>query len=63
MVPIFGLILLGWLCGKRGLLNATATDALNRFVVYLALPALLFVAMARADLEAMARLDLSQVSR
>lgn len=56
VVPIFGLILLGWLCGKRGLLNATATDALNRFVVYLALPALLFVAMARADLEAMAEI-------
>ncbi|UOD49227.1 AEC family transporter [Orrella daihaiensis] len=56
VVPIFGLIFLGWLCGKRGLLNATATDALNRFVIYLALPALLFVAMARADLNAMAEL-------
>lgn len=56
VVPIFGLILLGWICGKRGLLSATATDALNRFVVYLALPALLFVAMARADLDAMAEL-------
>lgn len=56
VVPIFGLILLGWGCGKGGLLNSAATDALNRFVVYLALPALLFMAMARADLQAMAEL-------
>ena len=56
VVPIFGLILLGWACGKGGLLNSSATDALNRFVVYLALPALLFSAMARADLQAMAEI-------
>lgn len=56
VVPIFGLILLGWACGKGGLLNSAATDALNRFVVYLALPALLFMAMARADLQAMAEI-------
>lgn len=56
VVPIFGLILLGWACGKGGLLNGAATDALNRFVVYLALPALLFTAMANADLQVMAEL-------
>jgi predicted permease len=54
VVPIFGLILLGWACGKRELLDASAADALNRFVIYLALPALLFSAMANADLDAMA---------
>ncbi len=56
VVPVFGLILLGWACGKGGLFNSTATDALNRFVIYLALPALLFIAMARADLEVMAEI-------
>jgi predicted permease len=56
VVPIFGLILLGWVCGKRNLLNGAAADGLNRFVVYLALPALLFMAMARADLDAMSEL-------
>lgn len=57
VIPVFGLILLGWLCGKGGLFKETATDALNRFVIYLALPALLFTAMARADLQAMAELE------
>ena len=56
VVPVFGLILLGWLCGKGGLFKESATEALNRFVIYLALPALLFIAMARADLQAMAEL-------
>lgn len=57
VVPIFGLILIGWVCSKRGLLGPPATDALNRFVIYLALPALLFLAMARADLSAMAQVE------
>ena len=56
VVPIFGLILLGWFCHRRGLLAATATDALNRFVIYLALPALLFAAMARAEIEALSEI-------
>lgn len=56
VIPIFGLILLGWFCRRKGLLAATATDALNRFVIYLALPALLYVAMARADIEALSEI-------
>jgi predicted permease len=54
--PIFGLIMLGWFCHRKGLLAATATDALNRFVIYLALPALLYVAMARAEIEALSEI-------
>ncbi len=46
-LPIFALILAGFLCARRGLLGAGATDSLNRFVVWLALPALLFQAMAQ----------------
>lgn len=53
VVPIFGLILLGWLAARRGILKPASTDALNRFVIYLALPALLFMAMARSSLNAL----------
>jgi malonate transporter and related proteins len=46
VLPIFALILAGWLTRRIGLLSAHATTELNRFVVYLALPALLFDVMA-----------------
>jgi malonate transporter and related proteins len=42
VLPIFALILAGWLARKLGVLGPDATTELNRFVVYLALPALLF---------------------
>lgn len=45
--PVFGLILLGYLAARRGILTIEATDSLNKFVVWLALPALLFQAMAQ----------------
>jgi len=47
-LPVFGLILLGFLAGRSGRFEASATDTLNRFAFYFALPALIFVAMARA---------------
>jgi hypothetical protein len=50
-LPIFALIFTGYLCGKLKLLGDQAIDALNRFAVYLALPALLFGAMTRITLE------------
>jgi predicted permease len=46
VLPIFALILTGYLCARRGVLNQAATESLNNFVVWLALPALLFQAMA-----------------
>ncbi|MGE4481814.1 AEC family transporter [Acidocella sp.] len=45
--PVFALILLGYLAARRGILGPEATDSLNKFVVWLALPALLFQAMAQ----------------
>jgi hypothetical protein len=42
VLPIFALILVGWLARRIGVLGPNATTELNRFVVYLALPALLF---------------------
>ena len=46
VLPIFGLVLLGYLAGRRRLFGASATENLNDFVVWMALPALLFQAMA-----------------
>jgi malonate transporter and related proteins len=48
VLPIFALILAGWLARRTGILGAHATTELNRFVVYLALPALLFDIIANA---------------
>ncbi len=47
LLPIFGLILAGYACGRRGWLGTGATDSLNRFVVRLALPAELFDTLAQ----------------
>lgn len=46
-LPVFGLMLLGYLAGRSGRFEASATDTLNRFAFYFALPALIFIAMAR----------------
>lgn len=46
-LPIFALILTGFICGYRRVFDRTATDNLNRFAVYLALPSLMFVAMSK----------------
>nr|WP_217426663.1 AEC family transporter [Polynucleobacter antarcticus] len=40
--PVFTLILLGYLCGKSGKLGDNAALEINRFVIWLALPAQLF---------------------
>jgi malonate transporter and related proteins len=47
-LPVFGLMLLGFLAGRSGRFEPSATDTLNRFAFYFALPALIFVAMAKA---------------
>lgn len=48
LLPVFGLIFAGFGCRRRNLLGPTAASELNRFVVWLALPALLFDTMAHA---------------
>jgi predicted permease len=40
--PVFALILIGYVCGRTGKLGDSAAIELNRFVVWLALPAQLF---------------------
>ncbi len=47
VLPIFALIGTGALAARCGILDAAVTDSLNLFVVWLALPALLFDATAR----------------
>jgi predicted permease len=46
-LPIFALIGTGFLCGRFGVFSQSAADSLNRFAIYLALPALIFIAMSR----------------
>ncbi len=46
VLPVFALILLGYGAARIGILGEAATNSLNDFVVWLALPALLFQAMA-----------------
>ncbi|MCQ8279433.1 AEC family transporter [Acetobacteraceae bacterium KSS8] len=47
LLPIFALILAGFVAGRLGWLGDGATNSLNRFVVRLALPAELFQSMAQ----------------
>lgn len=48
VLPIFALIFAGWLVRRIGVLGPHAATELNRFVVYLALPTLLFDIVAHA---------------
>ncbi len=50
IVPIFALILAGWLVRRLGVMRAPSVVELNRYVVWLALPALLFDITAHARL-------------
>ncbi|QSR18479.1 AEC family transporter [Novosphingobium sp. KA1] len=49
VLPIFALTLVGWLARRVGIFSPQSTTELNRFVVYLALPALLFDIVAKAN--------------
>jgi len=50
VLPVFGIILAGYLCGRFGVLGNASSEALNAFVYYVALPALFFISMARVPL-------------
>ncbi len=53
VLPIFALIISGYLVGRFKLLGPTAASELNKFVVFLALPALLFQVIAEAQWSAL----------
>jgi malonate transporter and related proteins len=48
VIPVFALVFAGWAARRSAVLGPQATRELNRFVVYLALPALLFDIVAHA---------------
>ena len=51
LLPIFALILVGFICRRPNRLGATAASEINRMVVWLCLPALLFTSTATATWE------------
>lgn len=53
VLPVFGIILAGYLSRYFNLLDGTSSEALNRFVYYIALPPLLFLSTARVPLQEM----------
>ena len=50
-MPVFGVVLTGYLAGRFEMLGSDSAAALNRFVFYFALPPALFIFMARAPAE------------
>ena len=52
IIPIFALIVLGWFAGRRGFLPASFLGPANRLVFYLAIPAMIFRALAKTDFHA-----------
>lgn len=50
-LPVFGIIFCGYLSARVRILGPQSTEALNSFVYYFALPALLFIFVARAPVE------------
>jgi malonate transporter len=50
VLPVFAIIVSGWFCGRIGLLGDGASQALNGFTYFAALPALFFGAMATVPL-------------
>lgn len=49
VLPVFAIILAGYLAGRFRLLGDESSEALNRFVYYVALPVLFFSSMARVE--------------
>lgn len=56
-LPFFGLILIGFLCGRLKKLPDAGLAWMNFFIVYVSLPALFFRILARTPFEQLARLD------
>ncbi|HBH29692.1 MAG: AEC family transporter [Desulfofustis sp. PB-SRB1] len=50
ILPVFGIMLVGIFCARTGFFEVSAAHAINRFVFYVAVPALLFDLLSQADL-------------
>ncbi|WP_058306309.1 AEC family transporter [Gracilibacillus massiliensis] len=51
VIPLFAIILCGFLAGRFSLISFNSTSSLNNFVYYFALPALLFLSISTAPVE------------
>jgi len=51
ILPVFGVILAGVMSRKLDILGADSANALNKFVIFIALPPLLFLSCARVPLQ------------
>lgn len=58
VLPVFGIMLAGYLSGVFGVLGNTATEALNRYCFYIALPAVFVISMSRVPLSELINLPL-----
>ena len=56
-LPFFGLIIIGFACGKIKQIPDTAMGWMNFFIVYVSLPALFYNILAKTPLEQLARVD------
>lgn len=54
LFPVFGLILIGYVCGRYDILGERAFEVLNRFVIAITLPILTFRSIAHMDPESLA---------
>ena len=53
-LPIFAIVLCGFLAGKYKIIEQSGTRSLNNYIYYVALPALLFLSLAKAPLSQLA---------
>lgn len=51
IIPIFSMIFLGWLAGRRGFIPPSFVGPANRLVFYFAIPAMVFAAIAKGSLK------------
>ncbi|HEX3440226.1 MAG TPA: AEC family transporter [Pseudolabrys sp.] len=56
-LPFFGLIFIGFACGKLKQIPDTALGWMNFFIVYVSLPALFYRILAQTPLEQLAKID------
>ena len=52
IVPVFSIILLGWISRKKGFIHADFIGPANSLVFYIAIPAMIFSAISKATLTA-----------
>jgi len=50
VLPVFSIMLVGYLAGRFKFLGPASSEALNSFVYFIALPALFFISMARVEI-------------